>query len=109
MSTAKSKSTANAKPMTKLEICSAFEKALPEGDSCILQTDTMVVVAFHLRAEGVEKTVGQKGDQHNVVEYAKPVNWRGIQKVVDGQLLDIGTPAKTGKFTMYMSQYIGQA
>ena len=106
MSTAKSKST--AKPMTKLEICSAFEKALPEGDSCILQTDTMVVVAFHLRAEGTEKTVGEKGNQHKVLEFAKPVNWRGVQKVVDGQLLDIGTP-KSGKFTMYMSQYIGQA
>ena len=106
MSTAKSKST--AKPMTKLEICSAFEKVLPEGDSCILQTDTMVVVAFHLRAEPVEKTVGEKGNQHNVLEFAKPANWRGIQKVVDGQLLDIGTP-KSGKFTMYMSQYIGQA
>ena len=106
MSTAKTKAT--AKPMTKLEICSAFEKALPEGDSCILQTDTMVVIAFHLRAEGVEKTVGGENDQHNVVEFAKPVNWRGIQKVVDGQLLDIGTP-KSGKFTMYMSEYIGRA
>ncbi len=107
MSTAKSKST--AKPMTKLEICSAFEKALPAGDSCILQTDTMVVIAFHLREEGVDKTVGGEGkQQHNVVEFAKPVNWRGIQKVVDGQLIDIGTP-KSGKFTMYMSQYIGQA
>ena len=108
MSTAKSKSPAS-KPLTKLEICSAFEKALPQGDSCILQTDTMVVIAFHLRDEGVEKTVGNEKDGlHNVLEFASPVNWRGVQRNVDGELVDIGTP-KSGKFTMYMSKYIGKA
>jgi hypothetical protein len=108
MSSAKSKSTAS-KTMTKLEICSAFEKALPVGDSCILTTDTMVVVAFHLREEGVSKVVGSdKGGKHNVIEFAKPANWRGVQRVIDGELVDIGTP-KGGQFTMYMSQYIGQA
>ena len=108
MSTAKSKSTAS-KTLTKLEICSAFEKVLPVGDSCVLNTDSMVVIAFHLRDEGERKIVtGKDQVKHDITEYAKSVTWRGIQRVVDGQMIDIGTP-KGGLLRLAMSEYHGQA
>jgi surface antigen len=69
----------------------------------------MVVLAFHLREDGERKIITtQTGAKHDITEYAKGVTWRGIQRVVDGELIDIGTP-KSGKFDFRMSVYHGQA
>jgi len=107
MSTAKSKPS--SKVMTKLEICEALSKVLPVGDSCTLQTDSMVVLAFHLRDVGDRKVITTAaGVKHDITEYCQGISFRGIQRVVDGELIDIGTP-KSGKFDMRMSVYHGQA
>ena len=69
----------------------------------------MVVIAFHLREDGERKTVtGSNGVKHDITEYAKSVSWRGVQRTVDGEMIDIGTP-KGGLMRLAMSVYHGQA
>ena len=106
MATSKSKSPETVSATSKVDLVAALGALIPVGGSKVLEVGDTVAIIFHLRPEGVRKSIESKGVTHDITEFAQTAQFRGVQRVVDGEQLSIGAP-KSGVLNINMSVYNG--